>query len=67
MSDQLFEEISQLKEEGIKMLPITNSTRPVHFEVSDATPQEYDDNAEEESDSAEEDSDSSDSDGEETE
>lgn len=59
--------ISQLKEEGIKMLPITNSTRPVHFEVSDATPQEYDENAEEESDSAEEDSDSSDSDGEETE
>ena len=59
--------ISQLKEEGIKMLPITNSTRPVHFEVSDATPQEYDENAEEESDSAEEDSNSSDSDGEETE
>ena len=59
--------ISQLKEEGIKMLPITNSTRPVHFEVSDATPQEYDENAEEESDSSEEDSDSSDSDGEETE
>ena len=59
--------ISQLKEEGIKMLPITNSTRPVHFEVSDATPQEYDENAEEESDSSEEDSDSSDRDGEETE
>ena len=59
--------IDMAKEEGIKMLPITNSTRPVHFEVSDATPQEYDENAEEESDSAEEDSDSSDSDGEETE
>ncbi|MGM9618138.1 polysaccharide deacetylase family protein [Butyricicoccus sp.] len=59
--------ISQLKEAGIEMLPITNSTRPVHFEVSDATPQEYDENAEEESDSTEEDSDSSDSDGEETE
>ena len=62
--------ISQLKEEGIKMLPITNSTRPVHFEVSDATPQEYDETAEEDTDSSdgtEEDSDSSDSDGEETE
>lgn len=56
--------IRQLKDEGIRMLPITNSTRPVHFEVSDATPQEYDESAEEEADnssSTDEDTDSSDS------
>lgn len=30
--------ISRLKEVGIEMLPITNSSRPVHFEVNENTP-----------------------------
>ena len=30
--------IDKLKEAGIDMLPISNSTRPVHFEVDDTTP-----------------------------
>lgn len=30
--------IEQLRSEGIDMLPISSSTRPVHFEVNDATP-----------------------------
>lgn len=32
--------IERLQEEGIDLLPITNSTRPVHFEVSEQTPPE---------------------------
>ncbi|MDO5785791.1 MAG: polysaccharide deacetylase family protein [Eubacteriales bacterium] len=32
--------ISKLKEAGIEMLPITNSSRPVHFEVNENTPPE---------------------------
>ena len=30
--------IDKLKDSGIDMLPITNSTRPVHFEVDETTP-----------------------------
>ena len=30
--------ISRLKDAGIEMLPITNSSRPVHFEVNENTP-----------------------------
>lgn len=30
--------IDKLKEKGIEMLPVTNSTRPVHFEVNENTP-----------------------------
>ena len=30
--------IEQLRSEGIDMLPISSSTRPVHFEVNDDTP-----------------------------
>lgn len=52
--DALQQIITQLKARGIKMLPITNETRPVHFEVSDATPQEYDEYAEEQNDSSDE-------------
>ncbi len=33
--------IKKLKAEGIEMKPITNSSRPVHFEVSDSTPPEF--------------------------
>lgn len=40
--------IDGLNEEGIEMLPITNTTRPVHFEVNDTTPPEYDESAEDE-------------------
>ncbi len=32
--------ISKLKDAGIDMLPITNSSRPVHFEVNENTPSE---------------------------
>lgn len=56
--------IHQLKANDIPLLPIDNSTRPVHFEVSDVTPQEYDESTEEQTDnssSSDEDSDSSDS------
>ena len=33
--------IRQLKDAGIQLLPIDNTTRPVHFYVSDSTPPEY--------------------------
>ncbi|MDO4173896.1 MAG: polysaccharide deacetylase family protein [Eubacteriales bacterium] len=33
--------IDGLNEEGIQMLPVTNATRPVHFEVDETTPSEY--------------------------
>ncbi len=33
--------IKGLKEDGIAMLPLTNSSRPVHFEVTESTPSEY--------------------------
>ncbi|MDO5549094.1 MAG: polysaccharide deacetylase family protein [Eubacteriales bacterium] len=49
--------IEGLRSEGIDMLPISDSTRPVHFEVNEDTPSEYtgqeEDNSEE--DSSEED------------
>lgn len=35
--------ISKLKEAGIEMLPITNSSRPVHFEVNENTPSDMPD------------------------
>ena len=33
--------INQLRDEGIKMLPLTDTSRPVHFEVNDNTPSEF--------------------------
>ncbi|MCD8355649.1 MAG: polysaccharide deacetylase [Clostridia bacterium] len=47
---------SQLKEAGNDMLPITNATRPVHFEVDDTTPPEYNEDAAEEEDAGSSDS-----------
>lgn len=35
--------ISKLKDAGIEMLPITNSSRPVHFEVNENTPSDLPD------------------------
>lgn len=33
--------INGLRDDGIELLPITSSTRPVHFYVDDSTPSEY--------------------------
>ena len=54
--------ISKLKAEGIEMLPIDNSTRPVHFEVNENTPPDMPEITAEEEDSTSDDEDADKSD-----